>query len=35
MTATLDAALKANADTAAATTQTLAAQAQAIANIGQ
>ena len=34
MTATLDAALKANADTAAANTQTLAAQAQAIAKLG-
>ena len=34
MTATLDAALKANADTAAANTQTLAAQAQTIAKLG-
>ena len=34
MTATLDTALKANADTAAANTQTLAAQAQAIAKLG-
>ena len=34
MTATLDAALKANADTAAANTQTLATQAQTIAKLG-
>ena len=34
MTATLDAALKANADAAAANTQTLAAQAQTIAKLG-